>query len=112
MTTAASAGALEVAPRVREVYEAAIDSILLKREIASVEFKDLKLRELLPGDEAKARNPIERAILSQSLKLIWVTLEVLEQEEEAELAGVEPAASRPAPRPFIPGTTGEKEWGP
>ena len=62
-------------------------------------------------DEAKARNPIERAILSQSLKLIWVTLEVLEQAAEAELAGVRPAASRPAPRPFIPGTTGEKEWG-
>ena len=55
----------------REVYESAVDTILLKREIASVEFKDLKLRELLPGDEAKARNPIERAILSQSLKLMY-----------------------------------------
>lgn len=166
VASTSDAGALEVAPRVRDVYEAAIDSILLKREIASVEFKDLKLRELLPGDEAKARNPIERAILSQSLKLIWVraprnsaaiaaqfcrnsrkliyaadrdvrrhasaagailpqfrrnsptphplptaqvTLEVLEQEEEASepVTGAERAA-----RPFIPGTTGEKQWGP
>ena len=40
-----------------------------------------------------------------------MTLEVLEQEEEASepVTGAERAA---APRPFIPGTTGEKEWGP
>ena len=138
VASTSNAGA-SIAPRVREVYESAVDTILLKREIASVEFKDLKLRELLPGDEAKARNPIERAILSQSLKLMyavqnsqfcgaillrnsptacltnpsshcsWVTLEVLEQEEEASepVTGAERSA-----RPFIPGTTGEKEWGP
>ena len=70
VASTSNAGA-SIAPRVREVYESAVDTILLKREIASVEFKDLKLRELLPGDEAKARNPIERAILSQSLKLMY-----------------------------------------
>ena len=70
VASTSNAGA-SIPPRVREVYESAVDTILLKREIASVEFKDLKLRELLPGDEAKARNPIERAILSQSLKLMY-----------------------------------------
>ena len=40
-----------------------------------------------------------------------MTLEVLEQEEEASEPDL-PQGNRPSPRPFIPGTTGEKEWGP
>ena len=49
-----------------------MDTILLKREIASVEFKDLKLRELLPGDEAKALQPDRaRDFVAESLKLMY-----------------------------------------
>ena len=108
VSTSSAADALEVAPRVREVYEAAVDSILLRREIGDAQFQDLKLYELLPSDAGNGKTAIERAILSQSMKVIWVTLDVLEQEEEASepVTGAERAA-----RPFIPGTTGEKEWG-
>ena len=45
---------------------------------------------------------MERAILSQSMKVIWVTLDVLEQEEAASLTGAGGGA------PVHPGT-GEKE---
>ena len=42
----------------REVYESAVDTILLKREIASVEFKDLKLRELVSRATACHQPPL------------------------------------------------------
>ena len=74
--TSTSDANARVAPRVREVYETAVDSILLRREIGDVKFQDLKLYELLPSDAGNGKTAIERAILSQSMKVIWVTLEV------------------------------------
>ena len=64
------------------------------REGASLQ--ELSLDGIAPAPAGEARTAMRTAVLSQSMRLVYLTFKVLEEEEEA--------AGKKVARPFIPGT--------
>jgi len=57
---------------------------------------EISLDEIAPAGDGEMRSAMRTAVLSQSMRLVYLTFKVLEEEEEA--------AGKKVARPFIPGT--------
>ena len=88
-----------VAPDVRDRYGTFVGAVVDGRGEGST-LAEMTLEKVLKYagmDQDKDRSPTETAVLSQSLRLVYLTMTILEEEE---------AVTKPAkePKPFIPGT--------
>ena len=89
-----------VAEPQREEYQPFVRGVVSARA-RGLALGELELQEVLPaGDARESRTPQETAVLRQSMRLVWLVVTVLEEEERAQ-----PAAAAEAPQPFIPGTS-------
>jgi len=90
-----------VPPDQREKFEPFVRSVVSRKQ-RGFTLQALKLEEILTdageGGSASARTPIETAILSQSMRLVFLTLTVLDEELPP------PGSKRDPPKPYIPGT--------
>lgn len=91
---------------IKEAIEGSIAStyaakipILKRRQDSGEEFR---FDDLLDSD-ASADNPVENAIMTQSLRVIWLSLVVLEEEERCNTEFARQDAPAPM-KPQIPGT--------
>ena len=95
-TTAAAVGAT-VPPEIRSQFCTFIYDVVNARQ-SGYTLETLKLEDLMRrsgGDEEKSMTDMERAILSQSMRICFLTLTVLDETEKA--TGKQP------PKPNIPG---------
>lgn len=88
-----------VPAEIRAKHEPLVSGVVEART-RGAELQSLKLEELLPA--AAPQNPQERAILSQSMRLVFLTAVVLDEVERARPRKAEEQEG--PPRPYIPGT--------